>query len=607
MFSKKKKLDEFIRNFSGNQMMLRNLCDVEKNSIKREIKRETNRFKKAKESIDLKVREMFYNTLKLKGSNVQESKYKLDLLDDDDDVDFKFIKEAIDPAIENHFGSMDIVLKIHRVVSNANIVTESKTPAILNLLLLHGTKAQNVEGILKEGIKPSETGSQGPGIYLTNSFGMAHTYGSSYVNEEDDLKRMVYLFVNKVELTNAPKSPKKLKKNSDQKNSSKTKMSFAKPNTKSSRSKSEVNNLCEEYCNNEPFVKMFRKQVSFEDSPLDKLDRHGNKVLKGTFNANNKEEKVIVAHHDLVIPVYLIEIEVVQSLDLWVENILYNDLRVKKYHSKEETVQKHTSLPKTPLDQRISTKVNIQLVLKELEKEITVNHQAQVQHLKSKFDHSIAEVKQQLLFKVTSLFKTSANDNTKYKREILQTQHEDYKFILRSIIDEKSKDKINILHVFKIIPTNPIEVTKLQNSSLYFHGVKSNKVMNVLESGYPQNHDLQLQKCKENCFDKRILPSHRCSCKISNSFSLESTRGRSYGEANNELEISSYVFVVGGEKVRPKRKAIRRLNPAVTAYESVQVDKDSRGCLIDSRFPWSRLITGMIPAYLIVFQTNGYF
>ena len=41
------------------------------------------------------------------------------------------------------------------------------------------------------------------------------------------------------------------------------------------------------YLSNEPFLKVVdqadSKQQSFEDSPLDKYDTHGNKILKGTF------------------------------------------------------------------------------------------------------------------------------------------------------------------------------------------------------------------------------------------------------------------------------------------------------------------------------------
>ena len=48
-------------------------------------------------------------------------------------------------------------LKISRVVSNNTI--SSKSSGSDQILLLHGTKAQNVEGFLKTGFNPSKRGS----------------------------------------------------------------------------------------------------------------------------------------------------------------------------------------------------------------------------------------------------------------------------------------------------------------------------------------------------------------------------------------------------------------------------------------------------------------
>ena len=49
------------------------------------------------------------------------------------------------------------VSKIFRVVPNEKTLREPKSSSRSNILLLHGTKAPNVKGILRSGFKPSET------------------------------------------------------------------------------------------------------------------------------------------------------------------------------------------------------------------------------------------------------------------------------------------------------------------------------------------------------------------------------------------------------------------------------------------------------------------
>ena len=106
-------------------------------------------------------------------------KYKLEMLKTGD-PDYKILEKSIafDDSFktENSRHQLNIRkkakgLKIYRVVPNENISTESSDSN--QILLLHGTKAQNVEGILKTGFNPSQKGSYGPGVYLTNSFDYA--------------------------------------------------------------------------------------------------------------------------------------------------------------------------------------------------------------------------------------------------------------------------------------------------------------------------------------------------------------------------------------------------------------------------------------------------
>ena len=55
-------------------------------------------------------------------------------------------------------------------------VSEPKTSDDQNILLLHGTEVPNVEGVLKEGLKPSKTEMFCLVVYPTNSIKTASEY-----------------------------------------------------------------------------------------------------------------------------------------------------------------------------------------------------------------------------------------------------------------------------------------------------------------------------------------------------------------------------------------------------------------------------------------------
>ena len=85
--------------------------------------------------------------------------------------------------------------------------SDSKTSS---LLLLHGTKAPNVNAILKVGFTASRKGKYGPGVYHTNSYAYASNYSKNYKFLNNSINKMTYLFVNKVQQAEPPKSPRKV-------------------------------------------------------------------------------------------------------------------------------------------------------------------------------------------------------------------------------------------------------------------------------------------------------------------------------------------------------------------------------------------------------------
>merc|ERR1739840_12292 len=101
---------------------------------------------------------------------------------------------------------------IYRVKATGEDIEESKSSESSSLLLLHGTKGPNVEGVLKEGFRPSKSGNFGPGVYTTNSFNYANIYGNCFVNDEGIPRHLSYLFVNKVKRTKSKTTSTKLNK-----------------------------------------------------------------------------------------------------------------------------------------------------------------------------------------------------------------------------------------------------------------------------------------------------------------------------------------------------------------------------------------------------------
>ena len=404
MYSDENKLNGFINNFSGSKEDLRDICMREKETTKKKIEKETENFKDDNEKFS-KVEEVFHNTPIYKSSYSQNFKYKLELLQNGD-KDFKILKESINPTFKRDFAAKNIVSNIYRVTDNTETEPKthtdkkSKINSPSDLLLLHGTKEQNVNDILKEGFKPSDDGARGPGIYLKNNYEDTARNSYCYVNEEGCIKRMVYLFACQVKHANDSKAQKKLEANSKVKKSPKTK-NFKSLRTKiflTSKSYQSHNIIksCNEYIRNQPFLNVFDihlnpVQVSTKETLLDQRDTNLNKIIGGTFHP--QEKKIFQAHHSLVSPAYLIEVEVRQSLNTCVENILYEVLHITKRPSKMNSMSKFLKLSKEPLDQGFS---KTQL-LGALNTEIIANQKGSIELLKSEFDSKVNKIKQGLL------------------------------------------------------------------------------------------------------------------------------------------------------------------------------------------------------------------
>ena len=168
-------IEEFLKNNPNYKAFLTNYIEKEKAEIYYEVGTAK------KEELIEKFKKL-YNVATFKKSVLPKFKYKLELLKNDNS-DLKLLKESLS-LNELYDWKTNNTVTLYRVISTDNCSTESKNSHYTQYLLLHGTKPPNVEGILKTGFKPSEKGSYGPGVYITNSIKCAYGYARGIAREQ---------------------------------------------------------------------------------------------------------------------------------------------------------------------------------------------------------------------------------------------------------------------------------------------------------------------------------------------------------------------------------------------------------------------------------------
>ena len=315
--------------------------------------------------------------------------------------------------------------------------------------------------------------------------------------------------------------------------------------------------------------------VNFEASPQDKYDSKNNKIPQGTFERHSEDAIIALAHHDLVTPAYLLEIESKPSLKEITEDVLFGI-------SKEEEGDDRNSLESSIVEKTTNSvkEYSLEIVVKELDKEYTARQRAHLKYLKTKLDDSINSVIDQLSLKISSVTEINCDPNKRYTKEIVQVEDDDYKFILDSIADINKENIPKILHLFKINPVDKNEVTNLKDTCIFLSGIKSNKVNEILTNGYSRNK----YKKGHKKFDTELATT---------SFDEQVESGLSYHAVDNVVKKVSFVFVASSED-------------EYWELETKQVVRDSRGSCVEvglfrdvfTHSAWSCLT----PLYLIVFE-----
>ena len=561
-YSNGNKIEEFLIRHPNLESSFQHIFNEEEEKLNAEKVAELAEYEYQNECMfkDL-LKLVFHNTANLEGKVLPGYKYKLKQLEKDNS-DYKLLKGSLGTHIPER------KLKIYRVLSNENIIKECSISAPSKLLLLHGTKGKNIEGILKYGFKPStgDAEDHGPGVYMTNSVNKACVYGEYYggevVDDETIAKTVKYLFVNKVLPTIETDSDK----------SSKSKPSYNEYIT----GKRETKVLIE---NGESILK---------ESPQDKFDSENNRILKGTFQSLKTRD--ILSHHDVVVPAYIIEIHEDQNInpDVVVNHILYNIFKVEKVNDNNSipSVFSTKATHKNMLAK--DNKCNFENIKRAFDKETSASYMEKLNFLQFKFEYRLNTIMQQMSFEVNSLSRRKPNKSFIYQTELMEKEDKDYQIILNSVTDKNSNFNPKVLQLYNIKPSGSYKIDQFRGNPLCLHGVKANKVNDLLQYGYPK-------KSMHFCGDNHIQDRIDCidfSLVASSYFDQEVLKGSSYCKTDGGMSKLSFVFVLSKNYV---------------SKSSQNEEADSRGCFIPKgtfrRYDGSPLDTeGWIPVYLIVFK-----
>ena len=328
-------------------------------------------------------------------------------------------------------------------------------------------------------------------------------------------------------------------------------------------------------------------------STNDVFDSNNDKIFKGRFTAAEEEEITVVAHHDLVTPAYLVEIEVESDLREIVTDVLYNKLKVYEFDKTDNTMFQAQSSCKDSISKTSKEPTySVEMFINELKKEIEANQQAETKHIESQFYHHIKFLIPQLTFEVSNLINSLNEDSMDYKTLSLEDSDTDYEFIMHSLNDKGCAKIPKVLHMFRIIPADQTYDKYLYNNYLNFQGITADQVMKIFKQGYPKNYQSLLEQHEIYCFDKKLFSSKKCSCYSSARFDLELKKGTSYCRVGDEVKQLSFVFVTSDV----------HLKNLVVPSEVPLEDSDSRRCRFDPEFCSPSFILNMVPAYLIVFS-----
>lgn len=488
---------------------------------------------------------------------------------------------------------------IYRVVPTDKKTRCTSFPSFRNLLLLHGTNGCNVRGILKDGLMPSHRGLHGAGVYLTNSCSLASNYGRCYGERDGKLKQFTYFFVVEVQESEKMKTiPKDISKNL-----------FPPPKQD-----------FQEYSKNPPKFEKFegslvaRKGIDFcSADSQDKFDTEIRIIEKGTFYNMSSVPDIFLSHHNLTVPVYLIEIEdgslnTEMTLDLFkflwydyeqaLENIfkflgLPTNSKSNSYRSKYIKSYKYNYYNKH--EECFDKKKIISLLKEQI---ITLSDKKIddfVTDSTKVHKRNLCMIKSELLFDVHSYLSQAAHD-FKYTTLLLKHYDHDYKFVLKAISYSQFESSGTNLTFYRISSKDQDQSYMIQNCPLFLHGLKLQSLKSILMSGFEHTN-----KSKQSLLT------------LSNDFNFAcDEKDACFGRSKDNPKKFNFVMISATKKIGLEEN---QSGEPVKKKEKLADVKDSRGCWVfgcnetektSNNFEKKNFyisdIETMHPAYLIVVE-----
>ena len=419
-----------------------------------------------------------YDTARFKKPLLPGFKHKLELLNDDC-PDHNVLKSSlIGTNIDEEklfWSKTDLIdeskaVKIYRVVpSDCTVGTAEEDSGdrrrSKTVLLMRNTSVRNVEEILKKGYKRwdywSEIMDHNPrGVYHSNCVRASYeSFGRRHAQDQGVVKRLTYFFVNQVTIPHS--------------RADKLKFSSYKAPTIDKQDPT-LQDVDGKNWYNDP--------GSFQDRREDKFDGAGRKILNGSFH-RTVDRTIAVAHRDLVKPAYLLEIAEKPVMSEIVDEVS------KISHSD---------------DQNNFTERNLESFTEGLGKQIADWKLKCLHHGQFRVEEDVRSAMEQLSFNFDNLLE--AKGNVKYWTEPVQKQDDDYKFVMKMIEKKGYRLLRKVRNVFRVNPAVESEALDLKDKYLFFHGVTSNEVGDILANGYPRDDAAENTSCESVCAKGDLYP-----------------------------------------------------------------------------------------------------
>ena len=337
------------------------------------------------------------------------------------------------------------------------------------------------------------------------------------------------------------------------------------------------------------------------DSRSDVCDSNNLKILTGSFQSSSEEdvnEVLVVSHHELVIPSYLIEIELESSVGDILDGILYSELKLVRY---------------TNSDVYQASDLSVNSLVNELNTQIGLNHKAEVEYLTSNAESKFKSIVKQLYFSLESIEMLKKDEGIKFNPNKLDENDTSYNFVLSSFKKGSVANQTKIRRIYQIDQTNKNELDNVDSKFLYLVGMSMEKIVSVLKNGFcDQNSLIDSSGEGEIETDIELMDTDQLedtdSSGEEDDIELEDnlrhfttcmekaiSDGINYCVVDNKVKKLSYVLLVGSSEAYESNEDFINDSRNYATRKGFFAVKDTNDYY---------LLSNITPAYLIVFDVD---